>query len=160
MIRRETGTDTHTENSQIQDPVSWVGGNMRQHSGSMLSISRVKKYYKNNKTCAVCCWVHTALQLKLLNTKICFDLYLLPGLTRAPWSISRCEMCCFWSEEKTATRCDRCTVLYLLQAWVHSPCKALLCWWVYGCLQAGPGSSCYVLRLLQICSGVLLWSEE
>lgn len=38
----------------------------------------------------------------------------------------------------------------------HSPCKAfavLLSLWL---LLADPGSSCYVLRLLQICSGVLL----
>lgn len=43
---------------------------------------------------------------------------------------------------------------------VHSPCKAfavLLSLWL---LLADPGSSCYVLRLLQICSGVLLWSDE
>lgn len=46
----------NTENSQIQNPVSKVGGSMRQHSGSIVSISRVffkKKFIKITKQ--LCC---------------------------------------------------------------------------------------------------------
>lgn len=51
MLRlTETETDKPTyRNSQIQDPVSWVGGKMRQHSGSIVSISKIKKVYKNKE---------------------------------------------------------------------------------------------------------------
>lgn len=48
----------------------------------------------------------------------------------------------------------------VFQIGINSPCKAsavLLSLWL---LLADPSSSCYVLRLLQICSGVLLWSDE
>lgn len=61
------------ENSQIQDPVSWVGGNMRQHSGSIcVRFQNLKKVYKNNKTKknrAACCWAYTTMQLSTLKYK-------------------------------------------------------------------------------------------
>lgn len=54
MTEKQRMTD-NTENSQIQNPVSKVGGSMRQHSGSIVSISRVfkKKFIKITKQ--LCC---------------------------------------------------------------------------------------------------------
>lgn len=100
---------------------------------------------------------------KLLNTKICFDFFFsfsflicclrgiyLPG-SRDELQLKRGDDS---HAELTDTQC-----FAQLQAGVHSSCKAFagLSLWL---LLADPGSSCYVLRLLQICSGVLLWSDE
>lgn len=104
------------------------------------------------------------MQLKLLNIKISLDFFFqsaagfepTPGVhlpdSRDDLLLKRGDDS---HAELTDTQCFK-----QLQVGVHSPFKAfavLLSLWL---LRADPDSSCYVLRLLQICSGVLLWSDE
>lgn len=135
---------------------------MRQHSGSILSVSKVKKkVYKNNKNQKKVLHAVEPTQrcsFKFLNTKICSDFLsaawceLLPGV-HIPGSRDKLQLKQGDDShaELTDTQCFK-----QLQVRVQIPCKAfavLLSLWL---LLADPGSSCYVLRLLQICSGVLL----
>lgn len=137
---------------------------MRQHSGSIVSMVKVKKISikikKKNITKKVLHAVESTQQcnFKLLNTKIRFDFfYLLPLFESLPGIHlpgSRDELQLKHGDdshaELTDTQCFK-----QLQVGVHSSCKAsaVLSLWL---LLADPGSSCYVLRVLQICSGVLL----
>lgn len=169
MIERQRQTDQHIETVKYRIQCLGLVGIWGSTQGQLCPFPWLKKVYKNKEKKLCCMLLPTQpSSFKLLNTKICFDIFIfflffnsaaslepLPGV-HLPGS--RNELQLKPGDDSHAELTDA-QCFKQLQAGVHSSCKAFagLSLWL---LLADPGSSCYVLRLLQICSGVLLWSDE
>lgn len=139
---------------------------MRQHSGSIVSVcqglKKRKKLIKIKKNVLHAVEPSQRSSFRLLNTKIWFDFLFaasfepLPGI-HLPGSGDELRL---KREDGSHAELTDAQCFKQLQKGVHSSCKAFAVLQSLWLLQADPSSSCYVLRLLQICSGVLLWSDE
>ena len=158
MHERGTETDKHREQSNTGSSVMGWWEYEAALRVNCVHFQNLKKFIKITKKVVLRAVEPTQqCSFKLLNRKICFDylsatwfehaLAFSPQVSEMSWSVEMTVMLNWLIH--SASNCFRLESTVLV--------RHLLSLWL---LLADPGSSCYVLRLLQICSGVLLWSDE